>query len=433
MLGFFRFGSMIATLASGLALLGAFGGCGPATGTCAADNHTVLDATGKVIDTCTADQACSNGGCTKCDPTLCLPKNQCIKGWQTYDEVVKGDTTTQTTECRLTCSKQTDCPFNYHCMPGGPATGYCVQDRTSYPPTVKGEAAAAAPWGVACDPTKGIGSNSDCDSADNFWCYGISPTDANAYCTQEQCNDDGDCPGGWWCATINDTPNVQTARRTDFAPPGQAEATYKASVAAQNPSVLTTVCMPRVYNLKPGTYCAPCKTDLDCPLNESTPQHCVSADANGGAELVCAVECTDSATQQPSDKLCPEDYACQDPGSGTPVCVPRAKTCIVQKGTTAAMCSPCHSDADCDPASGFCVIADYSTEHYCTTLSGVTCAVNGTTLTDQCPATSGTPSNAGVSCTYSGTSPFPKNQCFGLVTFGTGSNAAQVGGCWTKH
>jgi len=444
MLGFFRFGSMVGALAGGLALVGAFGGCGPATGTCSADHHTVLGTTQQVIATCTTAEACSNGGasadagtsaaanagCAICDPTLCLPKNQCILGWQNYDDYVKTNTANETTECRLTCNAQSDCPFNYHCVPSGTAgTNYCINDRTAYKPAMVGEAAAGAPWGVACSgQNAGSGNgpliaNPSCDTSQQFWCYATSPTDANGYCTQEQCNDDGDCPGGWWCATVNDAPDVRGTGRTDYGPPGMSAG-------------LTTVCMPRGYNLKPGTFCAPCTTDLDCPPNQGIPQHCLSADNASSTEKTCAVECAPGPTSNP-DANCPDDDACVSNANVTNnVCLPRAGTCTGNQ----TFCSPCHSDKDCDPINGYCVVAsgtDFGvggTEHFCTTKSGVACSVSGNTLTDMCPSTTGTPTSAGVSCSYNAIDfNFPLSQCFGLVNYATGTDATQIPGCWSKH
>jgi len=411
------FRTLTATVFAGFGVV-VVGACGPTTGTtCSADHHQVMNAANTAAATCAATESCSvsgaNSGCAKCDPTLCLKDNDCIQGWTRYEDYLKADKTTQTTECRLKCNVPTDCPFNYHCIPADSGQGYCAKDRpyngVDYKPTTQGTAAGAAPWGVPCQPTDGFDTNKACDTNQNFWCYGTGPTDANAFCTQYQCTDDADCPGGWWCGTINDQPNVTTAKRNDWGVDGT-----------------TSICLPRAYNLKPGSYCAPCKSDHDCPANDSTPQHCVSTDANGGSELACAVECAD-------DKNCPLDYTCQDPGTGTTVCVPRAGTCM----GTQEFCSPCHSDKDCQgdgSLAGECILADYSTEHYCTTKSGKACQVSGNTLISQCPTSTNTPTNAGVSCAYNTLDfSFSKDQCFGLVNFGTGSNATKVGGCWTKH
>jgi len=410
------FKTLIATVFAGFGLV-AIGACAPSGASCSTDHTQVLDTAGTASVTCAATEACSannnSSGCAKCDPALCLKNNDCIQGWVQYADYLKGDKTKQTTECRLKCNVPTDCPFDYHCIPADSGQGYCAKDRpyggADYKPTVTGEAAGGAPWGVPCQPGDGFDTNKACDSAQNFWCYGTGPTDANAFCTQYGCTDDADCAGGWWCATINDAPNVTTSKRVNWGP-----------------DHVTSICLPRAYDLKPGSYCAPCKSDHDCPSNDSIPQHCVSTDANGGDELACAVECTD-------DKNCPVDYTCQDPGSGTPVCVPRAGTCLGDQ----SFCSPCHSDADCQGSDGLllgeCVMADYSTEHYCTQKSGKACSVSGNTLIADCPKATGTPTGAGVSCATTNSASFTKDQCFGLVNFGTGSNAAVVGGCWTKH
>ena len=416
MLGFFRF----ASFGAGIALLGALastsGGCGPATGTCSSDNHQVLDANGAVIATCTSQQACATpstgaGGCAVCDPTQCLPGNTCITGWVNYNDAVAGNTANQTSECRLSCKAPTDCPFNYHCFDPGSGNAYCVKDRTSYkPPTgATGESAGGLPWGAPCSPQKGFSSNSDCDSSQSFWCYGISPTDANAFCTQFQCNDDGDCPSGWWCGTINDSPNVTTTKRGI----NPLNSTY-------NWGSTTTVCLPRTYNLIPGTYCAPCKSDVDCPTNKGSAQHCVSADGNGGTEKLCAAECAGNSN-------CPLDYKCADPGSGTTVCLPRAATCTGHGG----FCDPCHSDKDC--GSGFCFLADYSTEHFCTAPTP-SCTLGSTGFSDSCPTLpqAARPPNTttdGVGCTCTGNSQcmsgVPLNQCWAGGQFGLG--------CYTYH
>jgi len=409
MLGFFRLGSMGAGLVGALALVGAFGGCGPGTGTCSADLHSVLGPDGNPSATCQPDEACATegatAGCAKCDPTQCLAQNDCISGYARVDDALAGDASKKTTACRLTCNAPTDCPFNYTCIPDDSGQGYCAADRTAYTAASAGEAAGGAPWGVPCHPTQGFDQNPDCDSNDSFWCYGTSPTDANSFCTQFQCVDDGDCPGGWWCADINDSPNVTTAKRNDWG-------------------TTTTVCLPRAYNQTPGTYCAPCKTDLDCPTNGSSAQHCVSADANGGTEKVCAAECQ-------TDGNCPVDQKCADAGASANVCVPRAATCLGD----GSFCSPCHSDDDCmtkgaNAAGGYCVTANYSTEHFCTAPTP-TCTYSTTTgFSDTCPPIpdAAKPPNTttdGVGCSYTQSQGIPLKQCYGGNVFGIG--------CYTFH
>jgi hypothetical protein len=410
MLGFFRMGSMTAALFAGFALLGAFGGCGPGAGTCSGDLHSVIGADGATVATCGTDEACattgSSAGCAKCDPTQCLPNNDCVAGWANYDDAVAKNPDNETTTCRLTCTAPSDCPFDYHCMMSDAGKGYCVKDRTppflgtDFVPKTPGEAAGAEPWGAPCNPTNGYADNPDCDTNQSFWCYGTSPTDGNAFCTQFQCTDDGDCPGGWWCATVNDQPNVTAAKRLDWG-------------------TTTTVCLPRLYDTKPGSYCAPCSSDLDCPKNGATPQHCVSADANGGQEQVCATECD-------TDNNCPVDQWCQDVGIGVNVCVPRAQTC---KGD-GSFCSPCHSDDDCQPNGGYCVLADYSTEHFCTAPTPTCTYSSSTGFNDTCPTlpAGAKPPNTttdGVGCSYTASLGIPLRQCYGGNVFGLG--------CYTYH
>ena len=347
-------------------------------------------------------------GCSSapaCDSAKCATGNKCVTGFATADAEQSGKGATEA--CRFVCTKQEDCPFNYHCSSSG-TVNYCVADR---PPAALGNKPYPkkdGQWGTACDPTKGLDTNPACDTADTFWCYGNAPSDGSAFCTQFQCKDDGDCKGGWWCATVNNGPNVTTTARSFGA------------------DKTTTVCLPRAWNLNPNTSCAPCKADIDCPLNEGKAQHCVTV-ADAG-EKVCAVECS-------TDKNCTPDAACSVPPAATEtdksVCMPRAGTCKGDGG----FCSPCHSDKDCK--DGFCINADYSTEKFCTKKSGVACTatLNGSTYTpiaSDCPAN---PAGGMVGCFDSVRNSKPQpaspvlDQCYGTYSFG-GNN---LPGCWSKH
>jgi hypothetical protein len=319
-----------------------------------------------------------------CDPKLCKPGNTCINDGKA-------------TACRLPCTSNEgpgSCPFNYHCVDAqgavngadGKSYNYCAPDRTAY--TKKD-----GQWGASCSPSGGLENNPSCDSTQNFWCYGVSPTDGNAFCTQYGCTDDLDCKAGWWCATINATPDVRTTTR-QF---GEAQ--------------VTTVCLPRVWNQKPGTYCAPCKTDLDCPTNEGRKQHCADP---GDGQPICAAECSKDS-ECTLDARCVPDY----PTAGVSTCLPRAGTC---KGD-GKLCSPCRADTDC--TDGVCALAAYSTEHFCTQKSGVPCSGQ----TRQCPTPPQGAAPAGVGCvTDSSGDIAPKDQCFG----GYNLMSNGVPGCWTK-
>jgi hypothetical protein len=345
-----------------------------------------------------------------CDDTKCKPGNKCISDGK--------DLT-----CRIVCnsndpSDPTACPYNFHCVGAvnpdntprpntnkpGEALNYCV--KNTYLPMEK----PMGQWGSACNAAKGFDMNPDCDTAQNFWCFGSSPTDPDSVCTYFGCAADTDCRMGYWCASINSTPNVTTNNRTF------------------GPDQVVTACLPRAYNFHPTTRPSPCKTEIDCPLNQGAKQHCI--DPGDSVHLMCAAVCK-------TPKSCPNDQTCGDVGlvdaNGNPelVCVPRAGTFgplgAMEKGK-GDFCSPCHADDDC--IDGVCALAEKSTEHFCTRKSGVQCVVNNNMLTSMCPMPMGGAAAAGVSCTYNSTSAdlAPRDQCFGLVYFGSG---VKVPGCWT--
>ena len=339
-------------------------------------------------------------GCSsnaECDPAKCATGNKCLQGFPSADAEQKG--TGATVACRLPCSSQEGCPFNYHCTAAGSTESYCVADR---PPGGKPYAKKdTGQWGFACDPTKGLDNNPACDTAQNFWCYASSPTDGAAFCTQYQCKDDGDCRGGYYCATVNVAPNAVTAARTF----GET----------------TTVCLPRTWTGSPNSFCAPCKSDVDCPKNQGIAQHCVGL--GDGTETVCATECTNNAN-------CNRDAQCVDAGLGVNICAPRANTC---KGA-GTYCQPCHSDKDCK--NGWCVGADsgdlatsYSTEHFCTEKSKVACVVASNKLTaSDCPVGPAGPGSCSPSMRNNVAVSGPlADQCFGLWTF----SGSGVVGCWS--
>lgn len=326
-----------------------------------------------------SDGGVEAGGPNDCDPTKCAPGNQCLSDGKE-------------TRCRLVCATNEDgtggqaaCPLNYHCVTAKPLA-YCAPDKTTYAKSEKGQ------WGAACLAAGGLAKNEACDVDQDFWCYGVSPVDATPFCTQFQCTDDSDCRGGWWCATTNVAPNVERKGR---------------SVGD-----VTTVCLPRGY-------CSTCATDIDCPTVKSVRQYCV--DDTAGSKY-CAPACS-------SDANCNSEATCaQNDAAGLSVCQPRAGVC---RGD-GSLCSPCQSDKDCP--QGVCAGSPYSTERYCTVKSTIPCTADANgRLTAMCPKTN--IANVPVSCaTKDGKSDpsLPKDQCFGLVSFGTGTNKGNVPGCFTK-
>jgi hypothetical protein len=233
---------------------------------------------------------------------------------------------------------------------------------------------------------KGLDKNPDCDNADQFFCNGEAPTDANSYCTQFNCTTDRDCAGGYYCGSINQYPNVQT------------------TVSRINQTI--KVCLKR-------DYCAPCRTDLDClPTANNAPSHCV-ADKNGSP--ICAPECA-------SDKACNTEAFCAAvDGVTAKVCYPRAGVCVGDGG----LCAPCRADSDClkDGVQGACVRGEFNTEKSCAVPSVKTCLdASGNPVSGACAGlVSEAPAPSKVGC-YGGPSGFkglPANYCHGVVPFST--------------
>jgi hypothetical protein len=371
-----------------------------------------------------------------CVSSKCSAGNQCID-----DGSGSGET------CHKVCTQQSQCPSGWFCNDGvaaGKPANWCVQTTAPLPQAV-------GQWGTPCLPGGGEGANSACDTADGFICFGHLPTDANSYCTTQGCGADSDCPGGWWCANVDNAPNVQTSKRSF--------------------GTTRTVCVPR-------DYCAPCAMDHDCPASSTgTPQHCIpDQSGNGyctpqcGSNADCALDATCQsqwAVCQPAegtacktDDDCPASNGtyqhclaglctpeCATAGdcngdqkcSGWATCSPRAGTCLGDGG----FCSPCRNDGDCSQG-GVCVYADYSTERYCSVpmLTGTcpTSTTAGVTINQpaagQCPAApAGSPAsvkNKGfIGCTIV-TSVAPANECVALTSISDGNGGeAPVLGCWT--
>ena len=251
--------------------------------------------------------------------------------------------------CRKVCTQQGQCPGGSYCNDGQPQS-WCV-------PSTLELTRGAGQWGTPCSASGGRDANPACDSYDNFLCYGAAPTDANAFCTYFDCVLDADCPGGWWCATVDDAPNVLIASRSFGA------------------TSTNRVCLPRQY-------CAPCQMDHDCsPAQDGSQEHCVAGTADPGGGSLCAPQCATiddcplDATCVPqwgvcAAHRCTTDGDCQANGSG--------ETCV-----GGACKLACAGDADCPPADGM--------PQHCTAgpVGGV-CAAQACLSDDDCPPALGT-------------------------------------------
>jgi hypothetical protein len=302
--------------------------------------------------------------------------------------------------------------------------------------------AQPGPWGVSCLASGGESGNPACKSTPGFECYGISTTDANAFCTLFGCTEDADCPAEWWCADVNEDPNVTTDTET-----------------SQSLGVTRHICLPRGQ-------CDPCKTDHDCAssfASGGTEEHCI-ADSKG--TLFCAEQCTTSAncaldaTCSPQYTLCspasgiactgdedcppargtyqhcdggkctPECASAADCGAGQScqalgLCTPRAGVCV----GNGSFCSPCRSDDDCP--YGYCFTAGYSTERFCTVVDTATVCDDQEVSPPGCPAVPAGANWKGTMCAL--TQP-GQAECYGVVTIGAGGGSSQnAPGCWTAN
>jgi hypothetical protein len=313
---------------------------------------------------CSSDpEPCDNGGCAA--------GNKCL--------AFNGET-----KCRKTCGSNsnpaTSCPFGYTCTDTQSGVEpFCVQDKA-----VKGDGTPltkkpSGQWGSKCPANLGA-EQANCDGDQGFFCYGISPTDGDAYCTRYDCKSDDECGAGFWCATVNRTPNILNTRRKTL---GETQ----------------TVCLRR-------TYCATCKADVDCPDIAGKRQHCL-LDASGAA--ACMPECD-------SNQACPNEARCMAyDGVDAQICYPRSNVCVGD----GSLCSSCRSDADCG-TDGICVKGEYTTEKSCAKKSSGDCSA--------CPkkSSNGKP----IGCSKDGSDILPAKYCVGLYYIGPDPSDL---GCWTPN
>lgn len=313
-----------------------------------------------------------------CDNSKCFAGNECLP--------LEG-----VEECRKTCSSNDDpstsCPFNYNCVSTDPDNGvkpFCVETTALTNDGAKLEKKDTGQWGFPCQANLGS-KNPACDTAQGFYCYGISPTDGNAYCTRYDCQSDLECGAGFACVDINTTPNVATAKK-------------KAIGATQK------VCIRRAY-------CSPCTVDLDCNAIEGTPQHCIVDSVGRG---FCTPECASNGNCNNEAKCVTVELAS---GDQKKVCYPRSKVCV----GTGGLCSSCLVDTDCKDPDAICTHGQFTTEKFC-----ITKAPDGDCT--KCPKELTSPARK-VGCSSKDDDLYPANYCIPVYAVG-GQVGADIG-CWT--
>jgi hypothetical protein len=262
----------------------------------------------------------------KCDDSKCAAGNQCIDDGNGL-------------KCRLTCDADrgpNGCQVNQVCAEGDRPDGekgrYCktLDNKTVVLPGEKR-------WGTACDPRNGGEmQNTDCDKDAGFGCFAESPIVTNgAICTTFNCDEDANCPGGFFCATRNAAPNADKAERSF----GETR----------------KVCLPRLQ-------CDPCNSDADCGDSALC-----KPDKSGNK--FCMAKCSRTSN-------CSGDATCKGFDDGSKVCYPYSEKCVGD----GSFCQPCKSDKECTGDNTACFVkggGQFSTESFCVVKKPTACLRTG--------------------------------------------------------
>jgi len=245
------------------------------------------------------DASSQDSGPPACDPSRCNPGNVCAGG-----------------QCRLSCARHVECPQGFDCR-NVEEQLVCVENGLPY---------GTGQFGYNC------GTGAPC--AAGFRCVGPTGT-PYAYCTLTNCDDDSDCPGNYWCATI-EVPAATDGGTPDTGP--KPDAAWEVPV-----TVPLSLCLKRGF-------CAPATGLVDC--NDEDAVYARDYLGNGW----CLAECDGS-----DPNGCGHGRGCIKKPSGYQ-CWPRALTCA----SSHDFCSRCLSVHDCPPNS-FCT-STWLGEPYCTKL-----------------------------------------------------------------
>jgi cysteine-rich repeat protein len=215
-----------------------------------------------------------------------------------------------------TCPDGSMCKGDPEANAEGPA-GYCVPAPADF--GVDGRYGTDCPFG-----------DSQCDEAGGYVCLGAEGA-SDAYCSKpDGCQQDADCPSGYWCGAIRSA--AADADDIDFT---------------KQPKT----CLRRGF-------CHPCETDMDCGHTEAAI--CVP-DKQG--EKFCSTPCA------PGTNACVIGASCEDVGDGRTACRPDVGACYSKdpKG-----CDPCRIDPDCGP-NAMCVTGKWGYKpgmNWCSTPCG---------------------------------------------------------------
>jgi hypothetical protein len=316
--------------------------------------------------------------------------------------------------CALTCE------LHAQCGNAGSCTGTATDTEKNAVRTCEKDAFehGTGQYGSTCPNVTGAdaGAGAGCDAKNDFVCVGRGPGDVDAYCTQEFCGSDDDCPTGFFCSTDRvDAPPCDDSCGFTGAPTDPA-CIHAADIGASKhyqcgPVTLTVnLCRHREF-------CSPCKSDADC-LGKAN-QIC-AADQSG--EKICTVLC------DPNLNSCPWGSAAVcgqwDKDRGVTTCAHRFGSCHgMGQG-----CEPCREETDCP--GGICKDAQFTDERYCVDLTTKCTCPAGTDR--QCTGGGCPRAPSGEPLTCLGGDLYQTstlgNVCFGANT-DLGSSASREG-CW---
>ena len=182
----------------------------------------------------------------------------------------------------------------------------------------------------------------ECAAKNYSTCISKGDADADAYCTENDCQADLDCPGGYYCGVSRDSRELCNSM------PQKGNNNLCGKVSINTPCVPASDlgngntlfegqgCILRKTCLKRNE-CAPCDTDVDC--SQGIANHCITMAKE--SQKRCVKSCN-------VDTDCGRDFACQPSGDAGNVCVHRFGAC---EGT-GKFCEPCLDDTDCGPITG---------------------------------------------------------------------------------
>ena len=303
-----------------------------------------------------------NGVCEgKCTPDKCLAENTCVgnrcvlkcdshadcypDGSQSCVPATEDDTSAAINVCQFTGQSAgvgVKCPFGNECDPWMS----CPDGGTCFSWQCGGDPAACVLDDVACNGAEGCVFGKcaadgapcrvNCQTECTAWlsCETKGEADAEAYCTNRDCEADADCLSDYYCGIVRDPHEIcgSNPKKGDNNFCGQ---TSDPCVAVGPDGKATdgtsrfegSLCMQRRSCLKRGQ-ATPCTTDLDCSLVDG--QKCVAY----AGETRCAQICGKNLD-------CKLDNQC-DLALGA--CVPRFSQWVSAGG---AFCEPCLNDEDC--------------------------------------------------------------------------------------